>query len=131
MLEDIQFHTNDPNVYFDVFNITIKPNLFALIDYALCIRGPSGSSTRYTIKIEGDEYKRWTNDDRYLYIIIASRHDLQYVEKVEPEFIERRYCLPNGDGTFRDIVEMRKNPLYTGLPPIVVTTETIFTSSGN
>ena len=60
-----------------------------------------------------------------LFLYIANKHNLQYVEKVEPEFIDRMYCLPNEDGTFRDIVEQKKNPLYTGLKPIVITHEVI------
>ena len=124
MLEDISFNTSDQNIIIHIANISIKPNIHAVVEYRLSFR--SGGSDKYTITIEGDNYKRWSVDDRYLFIYIANLHNLKYVEKVEPEFIERRYCLPNEDGTFRDIIEQKKNPIYTGLPPLVITSETIF-----
>lgn len=121
MLEDIQFNTNDPNITIHIFNVSIKPNIHATIEYRLTYKVGGGDS--FTIKIDGDDYKKWSIDDRFLFIYISNKHNLQYVEKVEPEFIERRYCLPNEDGTFRDIIEQQKNPLYTGLKPIVITHE--------
>ena len=33
MLEDISFNTSDPNIIIHIFNIAIKPNIFATIDY--------------------------------------------------------------------------------------------------
>ena len=124
MLEDISFQTSDPNIIIHIANISIKPNIHAVVEYRLSFR--SGGSDKYTITIEGDEYKRWSVDDRYLFIYIANLHNLKYVEKVEPEFIDRIYCLQNEDGSFRNIVEKKKNPIYTGLPPLVITSETIF-----
>ena len=123
MLEDISFNTSDPNIIIHIANISIKPNIHATIDYRLSYK--IGGGDKYTITIEGDEYKRWAVDDRYLFVYLANKHNLQYVETVEPEFIERRYCLPNEDGTFRDIVEMKANPLYTGLKPMIITKEVI------
>ena len=123
MLEDISFQTSDPNIIIHIANISIKPNIHAIVEYRLSYKLGGGDS--YTIKIEDDEYKRWSVDDRYLFVYLANKHNLQYIETVEPEFIERRYCLPNEDGTFRDIVEKKKNPLYTGLQPIVITKEVI------
>lgn len=122
--QDIQINTSDPNIYINVFNIIIKPNLFALIDYDVCNRNGAGVN-RQTIKIEGDDYKMWEGDDRYLFVYLANKHGVKYVEKVEPEFIERRYCKQNPDGSFTDYVEQRKNPNYTGRPPLVITQETI------
>ena len=127
--QDIQFNTSDPNIYINVYNIIIKPNLFALIDYEICNRNGNGSINRQTIQIEGDDYKMWNNDDRYLYVYLANKHGVKYVEKVEPEFIERRYCKQNPDGSFTDYVEQRKNPLYTGRPPLVITQETIMNNT--
>lgn len=121
MLEDIHFNTNDPNITIHIFSVSIKPNIHATIEYRLTYKVGGGDS--FTIKIDGDDYKKWSIDDRFLFIYISNKHNLQYVEKVEPEFIERRYCLPNEDGTFRDIIEQQKNPLYTGLKPIVITHE--------
>lgn len=123
MLEDIQFNTSDPNITIHIFSVSIKPNIHATIEYRLTYKVGGGDS--FTIKIDGDDYKKWSIDDRYLFIYIANKHNLKYIEKVEPEFIERRYCLPNEDGTFRDIIEQMKNPLYTGLPPIIITHENI------
>ena len=122
--QDIQINTSDPNIYINVFNIIIKPNLFALIDYDVCNRTGAGVN-RQTIKIEGDDYKMWEGDDRYLFVYLANKHGVKYVEKVEPEFLERRYCKQNPDGSFTDYVEQRKNPNYTGRPPLVITQETI------
>lgn len=123
MLEDIQFNTNDPNINIHIFNISIKPNIHAIIEYRLTYKVGGGDS--FTIKIEGPDYKQWSIDDRFLFIYISNKHNLQYVEKVEPEFIERNYCLPNEDGSFRNIIEQMKNPLYTGLKPMVITHEVI------
>lgn len=123
--QDIQINTSDPNIYINVFNIIIKPNLFALIDYEVCCRNGNGAINRQTIKIEGDDYKMWEGDDRYLFVYLANKHGVKYVEKVEPEFLERRYCKQNPDGSFTDYVEQRKNPNYTGRPPLVITQETI------
>jgi hypothetical protein len=115
--------TNDPNIVFYIEYIGIIPNLSAQFNYKKFIKGAGGSDHQDII--EGDEYRRWSNDDRYVYIYICNKHNLKYVERIEPEFIERNYCLQNEDGSFRDIKEMIKNPAYTGLPPIVVTYETI------
>ena len=115
--------TNDPNIVFYIEAITIIPNISAGLYYKKIIQGAGGSDHHDVI--EGDEYRRWSNDDRYIYIYICNKHNLKYVERIEPEYIERNYCLPNEDGSFRDIKEMVKNPAYTGLPPLVVTYETI------
>jgi hypothetical protein len=85
----------------------------------------TGGGLRKSIEISGDDYRRWSVDDRYLFIYLCNLHNVSYVERVEPEYIERHYCLPNDDGTFRNIVELKKNPKYTGLPPLVITQETI------
>ena len=123
MFEDIQLDTSDPNIYINVYNIQIKPNIMAIVDYGLGYR--NGGGNRKTIEISGDDYRRWSVDDRYLFIYLCNLHKLSYVERVEPEYIERHYCLPNEDGTFRNIVELKKNPKYTVLPPLVITQETI------
>lgn len=114
--------TNNPNIFFYLDAVSIIPNISASVFYKK-IEGERGSD--YHDIIKDDEYRRWSNDDRYLYIYICNKHNLKYVEHIEPEFIERNYCLPNEDGTFRDIKEMMKNPAYTGLPPLVITHETI------
>jgi hypothetical protein len=101
----------------------IIPNISASVYYKKIIEGAGGSDHQDVI--ENEEYRRWSNDDRYLYIYICNKHNVKYVERIEPEFIERNYCLPNEDGSFRDIKEMVKNPAYTGLPPLVITHETI------
>jgi len=115
--------TNDPNICFYIEAITIIPNLSAGLYYKKIIQGAGGSDHHDVI--EGDEYRRWSSDDRYVYIYICNKHGLKYVERIEPEYIERNYCMPNEDGSFRDIKEMVKNPAYTGLPPLVVNYETI------
>ena len=115
--------TNDPNIVFYIEAITIIPNISAGLYYKKIIQGAGGSDHHDVI--EGDEYRRWSNDDRYIYIYICNKHGLKYVERIEPEYIERNYCMPNEDGSFRDIKEMVKKPAYTGLPPLVITHETI------
>ena len=70
MLEDISFNTSDPNIIIHIFNVAIKPNIFATIDYRLSYK--AGGGDKYTIKIEGEEYKRWAVDDRY-FIFIHSK----------------------------------------------------------
>jgi len=115
--------TNDPNICFYIEAITIIPTISAGLYYKKFIQGAGGSDHHDVL--EGDEYRRWSNDDRYIYIYICNKHGLKYVERMEPEYIERNYCLPNEDGSFRDIKEMVKNPAYTGLPPLVITHETI------
>ncbi len=127
MLEDVSFQTNDKNIIIHVASISIKPNLHAIIEYRLSYK--AGGSDVYKITIEGDDYKRWSNDDRYLFIYIANLHNLQYVERIEPEYIDRIYCLPNEDGSFKNIVEKKKNPLYTGLSPLIITQETLINKS--
>ncbi len=127
MFQDIQLDTSDPNIYINVYNIQIKPNIMAVVDYGLVYR--TGGGVRKTIEISGDDYRRWSVDDRYLFIYLCNLHNVNYVERVEPEYIERNYCLPNEDGTFRNIVELKKNPKYTGLPPLVITQETINNST--
>lgn len=114
--------TNNPNIFFYLDAVSIIPNISASVFYKK-IEGERGSDYHDIIKDE--EYRRWSNDDRYLYIYICNKHNLKYVERIEPEFIERNYCLPNEDGSFRDIKELVKNPAYTGLPPLVITHETI------
>jgi hypothetical protein len=123
MLEDVWFQTNDPNIIIHISSIMIKPNIHAIVEYRLSFG--TGGNENYKITIEGSDYRSWSVDDRYLFIYITNKHNLQYVEKVEPEFIDRIYCIQNEDGSFRNIIEKKKNPLYTGLPPLVITTETI------
>ena len=123
MFQDIQFDTSDSNIYMNVYNIQIKPNIMAIVDYGLMYR--TGGGVRKSIEISGDDYRKWSVDDRYLFIYLCNLHNVSYVERVEPEYIERNYCLPNEDGTFRNIVELKKNPKYTGLPPLVVTQDPI------
>ena len=114
--------TSDPNTSFFLEHISIIPNVQADVKYILYDKSAGTSSIRNMI-IEGDEYQRWSNDDRYIFICICNKHNLGFVERIEPEFIEWKYCVPNEDGTFRNITEMIKNPKYTGLPPIVITQE--------
>lgn len=114
--------TNNPHIFFYLDAVSIIPNISASVFYKK-IEGERGSDHHDIIK--DDEYRRWSNDDRYLYIYICNKHNLKYVERIEPEFVERNYCLQNEDGSFRDIKEMVKNPVYTGLPPLVITHETI------
>ncbi len=116
-------NTNNPNIEFYIEYISIVPNISATVGFKKVYKDAGGED--HHIVIEGEDYRRWSNDDRYLYIYICNLHNVKYVEFVEPEFIERNYCLPNGDGSFRDIKELVRNPKYTGLPPLVVTYETI------
>jgi len=122
-MQDVQIDTSDPNIYIDVFNISIKPNIMAWVSYQIAKR--TGGAEKKDIVITGDDYRRWTQDDRYLFIYICNLHGLSYVERIEPEFIEKEYVLQNEDGSFRCVKEMRKNPKYTGLPPLVVSYENI------
>lgn len=115
--------TSNPNITFYIEFIGIIPNISANIVYKKIYKDAGGEDHHDVI--EGEEYRRWSNDDRYLYIYICNKHNLKYIERIEPEFIERNYCLPNDDGSFRNIKELVKNPAYTGLPPLVITEETI------
>ena len=60
--------TNDPNICFYIEGITIIPNISAGLYYKKIIQGAGGSDHQDIL--EGDEYRRWSNDDRYIYIYI-------------------------------------------------------------
>jgi hypothetical protein len=122
--------TSDPNISFFVEHISILPNIQADVTYTLYDKS-AGTSTKHTMVIDNDTYRRWSSDDRYVFICICNKHNLNFVEHIEPEFIEWNYCLPNPDGTFRNIKEMIKNSKYTGLPPLVITHETIIKNDTN
>lgn len=66
-------------------NISIDPCNCATIDYKLVTKAGCEQLTHI---VEGEQYKRWGNDDTVVYHLLCAKHNLHYKPYVEPEFFE-------------------------------------------
>jgi len=110
MIQDCWFKTNDPETTIHIDNVYMNPTQYAIVEYRLSYK--QGGSTRLTVKIEGDEYRRWGSDDHYLFHYLALKNNLQYIEEPEPEFIDYAYVEWQSDGTWKNVYTKRPNPKY-------------------
>ena len=65
--------------------IIVQPCVSATITYGLYM---NGGSQELTHVVEGEQYKRWGNDDTIIYHLLCAKHKLHYKPYVEPEFFE-------------------------------------------
>lgn len=66
-------------------SISIEPCVGATIIYTLY---SSGANQELTYVMEGEQYKKWGNDDTLIYHLLCAKHKLHYKPYVEPEFFE-------------------------------------------
>jgi len=74
--------------------------------------------TNYTYEMDGEQYKKWGNDDTIIYHLLCIKHGYQYMPYVEPEFFEEvNVWRDEATGEMKTEMVMRPNPKYTGEQP--------------
>ena len=66
-------------------SISIEPCVSATIQYSLY---SSLGNQELIYVMEGEQYKKWGNDDTLIYHLLCAKHKLHYKPYVEPEFFE-------------------------------------------
>jgi hypothetical protein len=95
-------------------HISIDPCNHAIISYELITKD---GTQQLTHKVEGEQYKLWTNDDTLIFHLLCAKHKLHYVPYREPEFFEE--CVVSKDEETGEMkYEMIKtpNPKYNPNP---------------
>ena len=110
----IKIGTENPDVYLYLESIFINPEKSASISYTVKdIK--RGQLTRYTYEMDGEQYKKWGNDDTIIYHLLCIKHGYQYVPYVEPEFFEEvNVWRDEQTGEMKTEMIKRPNPLFTG-----------------
>jgi hypothetical protein len=113
----IKIGTENPDVYLYLESIFINPEKSASISYTVKdIK--RGQLTRYTYEMDGEQYKKWGNDDTIIYHLLCIKHGYQYVPYVEPEFFEEvNVWRDEATGEMKSEMIKRPNPLFTGEQP--------------
>ena len=96
-------------------SISIEPCVSASVTYSIHTKG---GNEELTLKIEGEQYKRWGTDDTIIYHILCAKHNLHYKPYVEPEFFEE-IMVSKDEETGNMIFETIKypNPKYVAPAP--------------
>ena len=110
----IKIGTENPDVYLYLESIFINPEKSATISYTVKdIK--RGQLTRYNYEMDGEQYKKWGNDDTIIYHLLCIKHGYQYVPYVEPEFFEEvNVWRDEATGEMKSEMIKRPNPLFTG-----------------
>jgi len=66
-------------------SISIEPCVAATIQYSLY---SSLGNQELNYVMDGEQYKKWGNDDTLIYHLLCAKHKLHYKPYVEPEFFE-------------------------------------------
>jgi len=66
-------------------SISIYPCESATIIYSVF---GSGGNQELTYVMEGEQYKKWGNDDTLIYHLLCAKHKFHYKPYEEPEFFE-------------------------------------------
>jgi len=94
----------------ELLNISIVPCQSALITYKLHTRG---GEEKLTHTIEGEQYKRWGNDDTIIYHLLCAKHNLHYKPYEEPEFFQELMVWRDEEtGEMKNEVIRYPNPNY-------------------
>ena len=87
-------------------HISIDPCNHAIISYELITKD---GTQQLTHKVEGEQYKLWTNDDTLIFHLLCAKHKLHYIPYREPEFFEE--CVVSKDEETGEMkYEMIKTP---------------------
>lgn len=109
--------TMNPDVYLYLESIYINPEKSATISYT--VKDIKREQlTRYTYEMDGEQYKKWGNDDTIIYHLLCIKHGYQFMPYIEPEFFEEvNVWRDETTGEMRTEMVKRPNPKYTGEVP--------------
>jgi hypothetical protein len=103
--------TTTEGVKIAIQSIFIDPCKSATIKYQFIRVNQSVENHDYVI--EGEQYSRWGTDDTILYHILCARHNVQYKQFVEPEFIDDIIVWRDEQtGDMKSEVIRKPNPKY-------------------
>lgn len=109
--------TTNPDIYMYLESIYVNPEQSATIKY-LVKDLKREQVTNYTYEMDGEQYKKWGNDDTIIYHLLCIKHGYQYAPYVEPEFFEEvNVWRDEQTGEMRTEMVKRPNPKYTGQVP--------------
>jgi len=109
--------TTNPDVYMYLESIYVTPEQSATIKY-LVKDLKREQITYYTYEMDGEQYKKWGNDDTIIYHLLCMKHGYQYAPYVEPEFYEEvNVWRDEQTGEMKSELVKRPNPKYTGEVP--------------
>ena len=109
--------TTNPDVYMYLESIYVTPEQSATIRY-LVKDLKREQITYYTYEMDGEQYKKWGNDDTIIYHLLCMKHGYQYAPYVEPEFYEEvNVWRDEQTGEMKSELVKRPNPKYTGEVP--------------
>lgn len=109
--------TTNPDVYMYLESIYVNPEQSATIKY-LVKDLKREQVTNYTYEMDGEQYKKWGNDDTIIYHLLCVKHGYHYAPYVEPEFFEEVNVWRDQEtGEMKSERVKRPNPKYTGEVP--------------
>jgi len=109
--------TTNPDVYMYLESIYVTPEQSATIKY-LVKDLKREQITYYTYEMDGEQYRKWGNDDTIIYHLLCMKHGYQYAPYVEPEFYEEvNVWRDEQTGEMKSELVKRPNPKYTGEVP--------------
>ena len=109
--------TTNPDVYMYLESIYITPEQSATIKY-LVKDIKREQLTNYTYEMDGEQYKKWGNDDTIIYHLLCLKHGYQYMPYIEPEFFQEvNVWRDETTGEMKSEMVNRPNPKYTGEVP--------------
>jgi hypothetical protein len=109
--------TTNPDVYMYLESIYVTPEQSATIRY-LVKDLKREQVTNYTYEMDGEQYKKWGNDDTIIYHLLCMKHGYQYAPYVEPEFFQEVNVWRDEEtGEMKTEMVKRPNPKYTGEVP--------------
>jgi hypothetical protein len=96
-------------------SISIEPCVSATIQYSLY---SSLGNQELTYVMEGEQYKKWGNDDTLIYHLLCAKHNLHYKPYVEPEFFEEVMVWKDeATGELKQEMIKYPNPKYVPTTP--------------
>jgi hypothetical protein len=106
--------TTNPDVYMYLESIYVNPEQSATIKY-LIKDIKREQVTNYTYEMDGEQYKKWGNDDTIIYHLLCIKHGYQYMPYIEPEFFEEvNVWRDETTGEMKTEMIKRPNLKYTG-----------------
>ena len=94
----------------ELLNISIVPCQSANITYKL---HTGSGEEKLTHTIEGEQYRRWGNDDTIIYHLLCAKHHLHYKPYEEPEFFQELMVWKDEEtGEMKSEVIRHQNPKY-------------------
>jgi len=96
-------------------SISIDPCVSATIQYTLY---SSLGNQEINYVMEGEQYKKWGNDDTLVYHLLCAKHKLHYKPYVEPEFFEEIMVSADENGEMKYETVRYPNKNYNPNAPV-------------